>query len=127
MTFQRLAFTMALGCCLLGLRFLFAGASLLEEWGLAVSDAPLVITRRLGALYLGFAVLFFLGRAAPPSELRTAVCVGLGGGSALLAALGLYELQAGRVGTGIVVPSIIELALAGCFAWVAWTAKRTAP
>jgi hypothetical protein len=35
--------------CVLGLRFIFAGASVLKEWGIEATDGPLVICRRLGA------------------------------------------------------------------------------
>ena len=123
MTFKNMAYLMAVGCSVLGLRFIFAGASLLNEWGIPVTDGPLIICRRLGVLYLGLAVMFFMGRTAPPSELRSAVCLGLGGASALLACLGLFELWAGRVTSGIVVSAIIEVVLAAGFAWV-WRLGR---
>jgi len=123
MTFKIMAYVMTLGGCALGVRFIFAGASLLKEWGIEVADGPIVICRRVGAIYLGLALMFFLGRAAPPSDLRSAVCLGVGGASALLAFLGLFELQAGRVGGGIVVPAIIEIVLAAGFVW-AWQSGR---
>jgi hypothetical protein len=115
-----MSYVMTLGGCLLGLRFIFAGASLLKEWGIEATDGPLVICRRLGALYLGLALMFFLGRTAGPSALRSAVCLGTGGAIALLACLGFFESWAGRVSRGIVVPSIVETVLAAGFAWVWW-------
>lgn len=118
MTFKIMAYVMSIGGSVLGLRFLFAGASVLNEWGMAVADGPLVMGRRLGVLYLGLALMFFLGRGAPPSALRSAVCLGVGGASAALAALGLFERWAGRVQSGIVVPAIVEIVLASGFAWV---------
>lgn len=123
MTFKRMAYVMSLAGCVLGLRFIFAGASLLEEWGIEVTDGPLVICRRLGAVYLGLALMFFLGREAAPSDLRSAVCVGVGGASALLAGLGLFELLAGRVSSGIVVPAIVEIVLAAGFVWTWWRGR----
>lgn len=123
MTFKAMAYVMSLAGCALGLRFIFAGASLLEEWGIAVTDGPVVVCRRLGAVYLGLALMFFLGRAAPPSDLRSAVCLGMGGASALLAGLGLFELHAGRVGSGVIVPAIVELVLAAGFVWT-WRSGR---
>lgn len=123
MTFKIMSYVMAIGGCILGLRFLFVGASVLKEWGIAVTASPLVICRRLGVIYLGLALMFFLGRTAPPSELRSAVCLGIGAASALLAGLGLFELWAGRVNSGIVVPAIVEMALASGFAWTWWTGR----
>lgn len=121
MTFKVMAYVMSIGGFILGLRFLFAGASLLKQWGIEVTDGPLVVCRRLGAIYLGIAVLFFLGRSAGPSELRSAVCLGMGGTSALLAGLGLFELSARRVSSGIVVPAVVEVVIAVGFVW-AWCA-----
>ncbi len=118
MTFKNMAYAMTLGCFVLGLRFIFAGASLLKDWGIDPTDGPVVMSRRIGALYLGFALMFFLGRAAPASELRSAVCLGIGTASALLACLGFFERQAGRVSNGIIVPSVIEVVLAAAFFWV---------
>lgn len=123
MTFERMAWVMTFAGAVLGLRFVFAGASVLREWGLAPTDGPIVVARRIGALYLGLALLFFLGRGAGPSELRSAVCVGIGGASALLAGLGVYERRAGRVSARIVVPAVIEAVLAAAFAWVWWTGR----
>lgn len=117
MSFKVMSYVMSLAGSVLGLRFIFAGASLLKDWGIEVTDGPLVICRRLGAVYLGLALMFLLGRDAAPSDLRSAVCLGVGGISALLAGLGLFELQAGRVGSGIVVPAIVELVLAAAFVW----------
>src|SRR4051812_46794934 len=115
MTFEIMAYVMTVAGGVLGLRFIFAGASLLKEWGIEATDGPLVICRRLGAVYLGLALLFFLGRTAAPSDLRSAVCLGVGGASALLACLGLFELRAGRVTSGIVAPAIAEAALTAGF------------
>lgn len=120
MTFQILAYVMAVAGGLLGLRFIFAGASVLTEWGIASTDGALVICRRLGAVYLGLALMFFLGRNAPPSDLRSAVCLGLGAAVALLAGLGLFELRAGRAKAGIIRSAIVETVLAGGFVWAWW-------
>jgi hypothetical protein len=123
MTFKIMAYVMTVAGSALGFRFIFAGGSVLREWNIAVADGPLVICRRLGAIYLGLALMFFLGRTAGPSDLRSAVCLGMAGAIALLAGLGLYELAAGRVGSGIIAPAIVEASLAAAFAW-AWWADR---
>src|SRR5215472_8800624 len=123
MTFKVMAFAMTFGGCVLGLRFIFAGASVLKEWGIEATDGPLVMGRRIGALYLGLALMFFLGRNAGPSDLRSAVCLGTGGAIALLACLGFFELWAGRVTSGIIVPAIVETVLAGGFGWAWWAGR----
>ena len=123
MTFKMMALVTTFVGGILGLRFIFAGASILEQWGIEASAGSLVMSRRLGALYLGLALMFFLGRTAAPSDLRSAVCLGMGGAIALLACLGLFELRAGRVGSGIIVPAVVEWALAAGFAWVGWRGR----
>jgi hypothetical protein len=120
MTFKIMALVTTFAGGVLGLRFIFAGASILQQWGIEASAGSLVVCRRLGALYLGIALMFFLGRTAAPSDLRSAVCLGMGGAIALLACLGLFELWAGRVSSGIVVPAIVEMVLAAGFAWAWW-------
>ena len=94
MTFQVIALVMTCAGCLLGIRFIFAGASVLKEWGIQENAGSLVVFRRIGAIYLGLALMFFIGRAATPSDLRSAVCLVAGGAIALLACLGLFEFLA---------------------------------
>ena len=109
--------------CLLGLRFIFAGGSVLKEWGIEATDGSLVVSRRIGAIYLGLALMFFLGRAAAPSDLRSAVCLVTGGAIALLACLGLFEFRAGRVSAGIFRSVVVEAVLAAGFVWVWWCGR----
>ncbi|MFT3838972.1 MAG: hypothetical protein QM723_18475 [Myxococcaceae bacterium] len=123
MTFKIMAYVMAVAGGVLGLRFIVAGAGVLREWGIEAADGPLIMGRRLGAIYLGLALMFFLGRAAPPSELRSAVCLGMGTASALLAGLGVFERWAGRVSSGIVAPAIVEVVVAAGFAWAWWEGR----
>ena len=120
MTFKIMALVMTFAGSALGVRFIFAGASVLKEWGIEATDGPLVICRRLGAFYFGIALMFFLGRAAAPSDLRSAVCLGMGGAIALLACLGLFEFLAGRVSAGIFRSVVGEAVLAAGFIWVWW-------
>jgi hypothetical protein len=120
MTFETLALITTGAGTLLGLGFIFAGRSMLKQWGIDATDAALVMCRRIGAVYLGLAVLFFLGRSAEPSALRSAVCAGLGLAIALLACLGLFELKSGRVNKGIFVSTVVETLLAAGFFSVLW-------
>ena len=80
MTFQMMALVMTCAGCLLGGRFIFAGGSVLKEWGIEPTPGAIIVFRRIGAIYLGLALMFFLGRAADPSDLRSAVCLVMGGG-----------------------------------------------
>ena len=123
MTFKILAYVMMIGGSILGLRFLFFGAAVLEQWGLAGNESAVFMCRRYGALYLGLVVLFFLGRNAAPSDLRSAVCLGIGGAIGLLACHGLLEFAAGRVTSGILVPALVEALVAAGFVWAWWDGR----
>ena len=120
MTFQIMALIMTCAGCLLGLRFIFAGGAVLKEWGVEATAGSLILFRRIGAIYLGLALMFFLGRAAAPSDLRSAVCLVTGGAIALLACLGLFEFLARRVGVGVFRSVVGEAALAVGFFWAWW-------
>ena len=123
MTFRVLALIMTCAGCLLGLRFIFAGGSVLKEWGIEATAGSLVVSRRIGAIYFGLALMFFLGRAAPPSDVRSAVCVVTGGTIALLACLGLFEFLARRASAGIFRSVVGEGVLAAAFVWVWWAGR----
>lgn len=123
MTFQIMALIMTCGGCLLGLRFIFAGGSVLKEWGIEATAGALILFRRIGAIYLGLALMFFLGRAAAPSDLRSAVCLVTGGAIALLSCLGLFEFLARRVSAGVFRSVVGEAVLAAGFVWV-WLLGR---
>jgi len=120
MSFKIMAYVTTVAGFVLGLRFIFFGASVLKQWGMEATDVSLFMCRRYGALYLGLAVLFLLGRNAAPSDLRSAVCLGMGAAIALLAGLGSWELSAGRATCGILVPVIVEVVLAAGFGWAWW-------
>src|SRR5262249_54773544 len=123
MTFKTMAFVMTVAGCLLGLRFIFAGGSILNEWGIEATAGSLIVAPRVGAIYLGLPLVFFLGRAASPSAVRSAVCLVTGGALALLAGLGLFEFLAGRVSTGIFRSVVVEAMLAAGFVWVWWRGR----
>ena len=120
MTFQVMALIVTCGGCLLGLRFIFAGGSVLKEWGIEATAGALILFRRIGAIYLGLALMFLLGRAAAPSDLRSAACLVTGGAIALLACLGLFDFLARRVGAGVFRSIVAEAVLAAGFIWVWW-------
>ena len=118
MTFQIMAYIMTVAACLLGLRFIFAGGGVLKEWGVEVTAGALILFRRLGVIYLGLALMFFLGRNAGPSDFRSAVCLVTGGAVAVLAFLGLFEFLARRASAGIFRSAVAEAVLAAAFVWL---------
>lgn len=120
MTFEVLAIVMTLACIVLGGRFIFFGGSVLHEWGLESTAGALILFRRMGLMYLGLALVFFLGRTAAPSEIRSAVCLVMGGTALLLACLGLSEFLARRVSAGIFRSVVAEAVLGAAFVWVWW-------
>ena len=66
MTFEILALVMTLACVVLCVRFIFFGGDVLKEWGLEQSTGALILFRRMGLMYLGLALMFFLGRNSRP-------------------------------------------------------------
>ena len=120
MTFQIMAYVITGAACLLGLRFIFAGGGVLNEWGIEETAGALILFRRLGVIYLGLALIFFLGRNAAPSDLRSAVCLVMGGAVAVLACLGLVEFLARRASAGIFRSVVGEAMLAAAFVWLWW-------
>ena len=123
MTFQIIALIMTCAACVLGARFIFAGGSVLKEWGVEATAGSIVLFRRMGAIYLGLALMFFLARAAAPSDLRSAACLVAGGVIALLACLGLFDFLARRVGAGVVRSVVAETVFAAGFFWVWWLGR----
>ncbi len=121
MTFQILALVMTAACLVLGARFLFFGRGLLTEWGLESSTGALILFRRMGLMYLGLALVFFIARTAGPSDIRPAMCLILGGTAVFLAGLSLYEFFARRVSAGIFRSVVAEAVLGAAFVWVWWT------
>jgi len=120
LTFEILALVMTVACIVLGARFIFFGGSVLKEWGLESTTGALILFRRMGLMYLGLALMFFLGRAAAPSDIRSAVCLVMGGTAELLAILGLAEFLARRVSAGILWSVVAEAVLGVAFIWVWW-------
>lgn len=120
MTFQIMAYIITGVACLLGLRFMFAGGGLLKEWGIEETTGALILFRRLGVIYFGLALIFFLGRNAAPSDFRSAACLVMGGAVTVLAGLGLYEFQARRASAGIFRSVVGEAVIAVAFFWLWW-------
>ncbi len=121
MSFTLVAIATSIAALLLAIGWLFAGGAVLKQWGIELNAVGQLVGRRIGAVYLGIALLLFLGRSAPPSDLRSSICVGMFVSLAILAGLGLFELRSGRAGNGILVAAVSEIVLAAGWAWLLLT------
>ena len=126
MRFRTIAVITAIVALALGLGYLFAGALMVGRWQIQSTDSVLLLCRRIGALYLGLSVMFFLARSAPVSVTRTALSAGAAVLLSLLALLGVYELTAGHAGPGILVSVVIESLLAFGYIRILLTERRAA-
>lgn len=118
MSFTLVATVASIASAMLGVGWVFAGTLLFKRWGIKARPEGLLVGRRLGTVYLGIAIILFLGRSAPPSDLRAALCVGMLFGMVVLAVLGVIEFRAGRANGAILASSALEVLFAAGFAWV---------
>jgi len=125
MTFDTLALVTCVAACVLGIGWLAAGQLMLKRWRIEPSDGALLVGRRIGVIYLGVALLFFLTRATESPELITIVSRFAVLANALLAVLGLYEYRARRAGPAILVSVAFELLLVVGFGSLLLTAAGT--
>ena len=112
MSFKNLAAITAMISLLLGLGYLFFGSMIVGRWQIQPTESVLLLGRRLAALYIGLAVIFFLARSAPVSSVRTALGIGAAVALSFLALLGVYEFILGHVGRGILASVTVEALLA---------------
>ncbi len=127
MRFKLRAVATAIVTAVLGLAYLAAGSLLIGGWGIEPTDGALLFGRRIGAVYVGFAVMFFLARSAPASVARTALAAGAVVVTSALALLGVLEFAAGHAGAGIFASAAVELALAIGYVSVLLAEGRGAP
>jgi len=118
MSFETLSIITAVAASLLGLGWLTAGRLMIRRWGGNPSDMALVIGRRIGAVYLSLALLFFLVHSTTSIELIIALSIVGLLANGLLAMLGLFEFLMRRVTASIFVSIVIELLLAIGFAGI---------
>ncbi len=79
------------------------------------NQSAFFIARRAAMLFLGIAVVAWVGRDAPHSASRQALCIGLTVAMLALVALGTAELIRGFAGVGILLAIITEALLAGLY------------
>lgn len=118
MTFHTLAVVTSIAALLLGAGWLAAARLMLQRWRIEPSMGALLVGRRIGVIYLGVALLFFLLRSTESPELITIVSTFAVLANALLAGLGVYEYRARRAGPAILVSVAFELVLVLGFGWL---------
>lgn len=109
----------ALACAALGLVWLCASAPLMRLWGAAPGPASLMASRRLGAAFLGFAVIFRACQGLPAGPARQGLCLAGAAATGLFCALSLWDLSRGRANRWVALSAALEGALALAFA-LAW-------
>ncbi|GGY83128.1 hypothetical protein GCM10011613_29990 [Cellvibrio zantedeschiae] len=100
-------FTAALALILF-LSLLFVPEPIFFIFQLTETGSAFFIARRAAMLFLGIAILSWLGRAQPHSQSRQSICMGLGVMMLGLACLGLFEYLRGFAGPGIGLAVITE-------------------
>jgi len=112
MSFKNIALVTAIIAFVLGIGYLFFGSLVIGRWQIEPTNSILLLGRRMGGLYLGLSIIFFLSRSLTLSIARTALSIGAAVTLSLLALLGIYEYSLDRVGSGILVSVVIESLLA---------------
>ncbi len=107
MTFTTIAHIAAIATLGLGLGFLFASKKMLSNWGMQAPDEAKVMSRRIGAVYLGLSSMLFWAR----TNVLATEAIAIGGAviTGLLAITGLYELKRGHVKKGILISTVVEI------------------
>jgi len=118
MSFHGLAILTCIAALLLATGWLAAGKLMLKRWRIEPSTGALLVGRRIGAVYLGVALLCYLVRSTTSPELITSVSQFAVLTNALLAGLGIDEYRAGRAGPAILVSVAVELLLLLGFGWL---------
>lgn len=91
---------------------LFAPEIIFRLFTIEEDSSAFFIGRRTAMLFLGIAVLSWVGRNAAHSESRQAICLGLAVSMFALALMGIAEYIRGFVGIGIFLAVVTECILA---------------
>jgi len=118
MKFKALSVITAVILFVLGLGYFFFAAVVVGRWQVLPTVSVVLLARRIGCLYLGLAVVFFLARSAPRSVARTALSAGTAVVTLLLAGTGVYEFAVGHAAKGILASAAIEFLLALGYIWI---------
>ena len=108
MNFKNIAVVTAIISFVLGIGYLFFGSLIIGRWQIESTNSVLLLGRRMGILYLGLSIIFFLSKSLDLSKARKSLSIGAAITLSLLALLGIYEYSLGRVGPGILASVVIE-------------------
>lgn len=84
-----------------------------------------LLAKRAAMLFLGLAVLSFVGRDAPPSNLRRTVVIALSTTLVGLIGVGVYEFMTGTAGAGIWCAIAGETVFLGLYLNVLFRGRET--
>lgn len=108
MSFKNISIVTAIIAFVLGIGYLFFGSVVIGRWQIEPTTSILLLGRRMGILYIGLSLIFFLSKSISSSKTRIALSIGATVTLLLLALLGIYEYSLGRVGAGILASVVIE-------------------
>lgn len=108
MSFRVLAIATTALCAALAVGLMVAPDFFAATFGLDPVTEAAVMARRAAVLFIGLGGLVYATRNLPEGPMRRSVALSVFAMMAGLVALGLAELAAGRVGTGIFVAVVPE-------------------
>lgn len=125
MNFRNITTATAIIAFVLGIGYLFFGSLVVSRWQIEPTESVLLLGRRMGSLYFGISIIFFMSRDLPFSKARTALIIGAVVTLSFLALVGIYEYSFWPVGAGILVSIIIESLLAIGYIVVLFNERKT--
>lgn len=100
---------------LMSVALTFFPGLLIWQWGIVETPEAAVLSKRLAASLLGFAVICSLTRGLPLSDARRAVSMGLATALIAGACFAAFELLRGNADAGIVLAIMIEVVFGMAF------------
>jgi hypothetical protein len=124
MSFKTIAIITAVVAFALACAYFFVGELVVGRWQIQPTESVLLFGRRIGSLYLGLSVMYYLARSSPVSVARTALSAGTAVALSVLALLGIYEVAVGHAGPGLMVSVAVESLLALAYIRVLLTERK---
>jgi hypothetical protein len=124
MSFKTIAIITAVVAFALACAYFFVGELVVGRWQIQPTESVLLFGRRIGSLYLGLSVMYYLARSSPVSVARTALSVGTAVALSVLALLGIYEVAVGHAGPGLLVSVAVESLLGLAYIRVLLTERK---
>lgn len=115
MTYKTVATLSAILFAVLFIGLLVAPIMVVGSWGIELTPEVQFMGRRLGASFLGIAVLSWLSRDLVASEGRRAIALGISAALICVAGIGVWEIARGFAATGLLLSVVIELGFAAGF------------